>query len=106
MKFGITGLAKTGKTTLFNLLTGSRLDTSKFAATVEDIHRAMARVPDDRLDVLAEIFDSKKTVPLSIDFLDFGGLALGSDRESKLVGELMGSQNVRMPASGKQSGRG
>lgn len=88
MRFGITGIAKTGKTTVFNLLTGSNMDTGKFSATVEEIHRGMARVPDERLDRLAEFFVSKKKVPVSIEFLDFAGISLGGDRESKLVGEL------------------
>lgn len=88
MKLGITGLPKTGKTTIFNLVTGSTLDTSKFAATVEDIHRGIATVPDERLDRLEVMYSSRKKVPASIEFLDFAGLSLGSERESKLVGDL------------------
>ena len=88
MKFGITGLPKTGKTTVFNLLTGSNCDTSKFSASVEDIHRGVAKVPDERLDKLADLFKSKKKVPVGLDLMDFAGLALGSERESKLVGDL------------------
>lgn len=88
MRFGITGLPKTGKTTVFNLLTGSKNDTSKFSASVEDIHRGVAKVPDERLEKLAEMFKSKKKVPVGLDLMDFAGLALGSERESKLVGDL------------------
>lgn len=88
MKFGITGLPKTGKTTVFNLLTGSNHDTSKFSASMEDIHRGVAKVPDERLDKLAELFKSKKKVPVGLDLMDFAGLSLGSERESKLVGDL------------------
>ena len=88
MRFGITGMPKTGKTTVFNLITGSEVETGKFTASVEEIHRAICRIPDERLDKLSDFFTSKKKVPVSIDFLDFGGLSVGGDRESKLVGEL------------------
>jgi GTP-binding protein YchF len=89
MRLGITGLPKTGKTTVFNLLTGSELDTSKFAASVAEMNRGQATVPDVRLDNLAEIFKSKKKVPVAIEFLDFGGISLGSgDGDGKLIGDL------------------
>jgi GTP-binding protein YchF len=88
MIFGITGLAKTGKTTMFNLLTGSELETGKFTASLEEVHRALAHIPDDRVERLAGLMGSKKTVYAGIDFMDFAGLSLGGERESKLVGEL------------------
>ena len=88
MKFGITGLPKTGKTTLFNLLCGADLDTGKFAATREEVHVGVVHVPEPRLDRLAAFEKSPKKVEAAIEFLDFAGLAIGADKESKLIGDL------------------
>jgi len=88
MRFGITGLPKCGKTTLFNLLCGAELDTSKFAATKEEVHRGVAHVPDPRIERLAAIENPQRKVEASIEFLDFAGLSIGAERESKLIGDL------------------
>ncbi len=88
MKFAITGLAKSGKTTLFNLLTGSELETGKFAATREEVHHGVAHVPEPRLERLAEIFGCAEKHEATVEFLDFAGLSLGGERESKLLGDL------------------
>ena len=88
MRFGITGLPKTGKTTLFNLLCGAELDTGKFAATKEEVHVGVAHVPEPRLERLAAFEKSPKKVAATIDFLDFAGLGIGTERESKLIGDL------------------
>jgi GTP-binding protein YchF len=88
MKFGITGLPKTGKTTLFNLLCGADLDTGKFAATKEEVHVGVAHVPEPRLRRIAMIDKPPKLVEISIDFLDFAGLSIGAEKESKLIGDL------------------
>jgi GTP-binding protein YchF len=88
MRFGITGLAKSGKTTLFNLLCGTEHDTGKFAATIEEVHRGVAHVPEPRLPRVADLIGAPKHVPATIDFLDFAGLSLGAEKESKLLGDL------------------
>lgn len=88
MKIGITGLPKSGKTTLFNLLCGTDYETGKFAATIEQVHRGVAHVPELRLARLAPVENAPKTVEVAVEFLDFAGLSLGAERESKLIGDL------------------
>ena len=88
MRFGITGLVKSGKTTVFNLLTGSAHETGKFVATLEEVHRGVAHVSEPRLDHVARIFGAPRQVPVAIEFLDFAGLSLGAEKESKLLGDL------------------
>jgi len=61
MKIGLLGLPKSGKTTLFNLLTGQRVATSSFGATRGEVNVGVARVPDARVDRLVELFTPKKT---------------------------------------------
>ena len=73
MQLGITGLAKTGKTTLFNLLTSSHESTEKFAKSTEP-HIAVTKVPDARLDALAKLFKPKKFTPATIQFVDIPGV--------------------------------
>ena len=73
MQLGITGLAKTGKTTLFNLLTSSHEVTDKFAKSTES-HIAVTKVPDARLDALAKLFKPRKFTPATIRFVDIPGV--------------------------------
>ncbi|MDH3254280.1 MAG: redox-regulated ATPase YchF [Acidobacteriota bacterium] len=73
MQLGITGLAKTGKTTLFNLLTSSHEATDKFAKSTES-HVAIAKVPDRRLDALATLYEPQKLTPATIQFVDIPGV--------------------------------
>jgi ribosome-binding ATPase len=72
MKIGLVGLAGSGKTTLFNLLTerfGGGPAGQKMAANV-----GMARVPDQRIDFLSAMYKPKKTIYAQIEFTDLPGL--------------------------------
>jgi ribosome-binding ATPase YchF (GTP1/OBG family) len=56
MKIGIVGLPRSGKTSLFNLLTGAAAATSSFGGARAEIHTGIARVPDARVDRLSALF--------------------------------------------------
>jgi GTP-binding protein YchF len=73
MQLGITGLAKTGKTTLFNLLTSSHESTDKFTKSTE-AHVAITKVPDTRMDSLVDMYSPKKITPATIQFVDIPGI--------------------------------
>ncbi len=77
MKIGLIGLPKSGKTTLFNLLTGSRVPTARYEATRPELHTGVARVPDPRVDQLAAVFKPKKTTYASFEVVDLAGIARG-----------------------------
>jgi ribosome-binding ATPase len=70
MQTGIIGLSQVGKTSLFRILTHVKLD----AKAEHLIHVGMARVPDLRLDKLAELFKPKKVTHATIEYVDIGGL--------------------------------
>src|SRR5438309_11002255 len=70
MKVGIVGFAGSGKSTVFQWLTGARPDPAKAQLG----QTGNAKVPDPRLDWLSAQFDPKKTTPAAIDFLDTPGL--------------------------------
>jgi ribosome-binding ATPase len=74
MEIGIIGLPQAGKTTLFNALTGLNVDLG-WAGGRKSANRAVARVPDPRLERLSELFKPKKTVHATVTYLDIGGLS-------------------------------
>lgn len=80
MKLGIVGLPNAGKTTLFNALTGSKAATSAYAFTSAAPNVGTVRVPDPRLDFLAELYAPRKYTPAAIEFVDVAGLAKGASR--------------------------
>lgn len=73
MQLGIVGFPKTGKTTLFNLLTHSHEATDKFSKSSE-AHLAICQVPDERLKRLAALFKPKKETPATVQFVDIPGV--------------------------------
>jgi len=70
VQVGIIGLKFTGKTTLFNIVTGSRLPAGQGGV---EPHRAMGTVPDPRLDYLASIYRPRRTVHAQIEWVDVPG---------------------------------
>ena len=80
MKLGIVGLPNAGKTTLFNALTGSHAETGGYSNAAVKPNIGQAKVPDSRLDWLAEYYHPKKYTPATIDFVDIVGIQQGSGR--------------------------
>src|SRR5439155_17167727 len=68
----ITGLPYVGKTTLFNLLTGAHAATGGFAGAEAETNVGVAKVPDERVDRLAPLFQPKKTTHAEITYRDLG----------------------------------
>ncbi|MCL2821017.1 MAG: redox-regulated ATPase YchF [Oscillospiraceae bacterium] len=81
MKIGLVGLNQTGKSTLFNLLTGKEnndnLSISKGAANI-----GSCTVPDERIDFLSELYKPKKTTYAKIEITDIAGFAVSDDSHS------------------------
>ena len=77
MRLGIIGLPNSGKTTLFNALTGGDYETSAVSSGQFEVNTAVVEVPDERLHVLEKMYAAKKRVHASITFTDFGGLDKG-----------------------------
>lgn len=87
MKCGILGLAKAGKTTLFNTLTAAHESTDKFAAS-DKIHLGTAKVPDERLARLRDLYRPRRYVPATVDYVDIPGIAEGESAERLDLAEL------------------
>jgi GTP-binding protein YchF len=74
MKVGIAGFPRSGKTTIFNALTGQHADVGGFSEPGK-VHLGTIKVPDARIDRLSEIFKPKKTTYAEIVFVDFPAAA-------------------------------
>lgn len=93
MKLGIVGLPNVGKSTLFNSLTKAGAESANYPFCTIDPNVGVVTVPDKRLDVLGELYDTKKIVPAAIEFVDIAGLVKGASK-----GEGLGNQflaNIR-----------
>jgi hypothetical protein len=77
MKLGLLGLPKSGKTTLFNLLTGANVATSRYDSGRAELHTGVARVPDPRVDRLRELFNPRRTTYATFEVVDLAGLEKG-----------------------------
>ncbi|HST88876.1 MAG TPA: redox-regulated ATPase YchF [Ktedonobacterales bacterium] len=89
---GIIGLPQSGKTTLFNALTRAGAEISGYPTSTVQANRAVVQVPDERLQKLAAIFNPRKIVPTTVEFVDVAGLgqaAEGPKREG-LSAEFLG----------------
>lgn len=80
MKIGLVGLSGSGKTSLFNLLTGASAPTSSFGGPRGETHLGIARVPDERVGRLSALFTPKKTTYASFEVVDLAGISKG-DRQ-------------------------
>ncbi len=90
MKIGIVGLSLSGKTTLFNALTGSDVDTAAFMGGKAEAHQAIVNVPDERVDRLNEIFQPKKKVPAIIDYIDLAGMSTDENKKQGFSDQFLG----------------
>lgn len=93
MKLGIVGLPNVGKSTLFNSLTKAGAESANYPFCTIDPNIGIVTVPDERLKVLKDIYNSKRIIPAVIEFVDIAGLVKGASK-----GEGLGNQflsNIR-----------
>ena len=85
MKTGIIGLPQVGKSSLFRILTKAHLSAS---SNPRDAHIGVAKVPDQRLDKLTEMYHPKKTTHASVEYVDLGAIGQEALKESAYLGHL------------------
>ena len=93
MKLGIVGLPNVGKSTLFNSLTKAGAESANYPFCTIDPNVGIVLVPDHRLKLLGDMYQSKKVTPAVIEFVDIAGLVKGASK-----GEGLGNQflaNIR-----------
>lgn len=89
MKTAIIGLANSGKTTIFNALTGLNIEVTSFPTLSGEHHTGVVKVPDDRLTILSDIFRPKKTTMATVEYIDYFGLTKGDMAQNKKVFDLI-----------------
>jgi ribosome-binding ATPase len=84
---GIVGLPNVGKSTLFNALTKAGAQMANYPFCTIEPNTGIVEVPDRRLDRLAEIYNPKKIIPTTMEYVDIAGLVKGASK-----GEGLGNQ--------------
>ncbi len=89
MKLGIIGLSNSGKTTVFNALTGQNLDTTVYPTVSGEPSQGVVKVPDQRIDRLADIYKPKKITNATVEYIDYIGLTKGDMAQNRKVFDLI-----------------
>src|ERR1700690_1821648 len=87
MKSGIIGLPHVGKTSLFGILTKVRLSEGAYS-NPREAHIGVAKVPDDRLDKLAALYNPKKLTHASVEYVDVGAIGQDALKETVYIAHL------------------
>ena len=89
MKLGVVGLPNVGKSTLFNAITQAGAMSANYPFCTIEPNVGVVAVPDERLEKLAALYDSKKITPTTIEFVDIAGLVKGASKGEGLGNKFL-----------------
>lgn len=89
MKLGVVGLPNVGKSTLFNAITKNNIPSENYPFCTIEPNVGIVAVPDNRLNVLGEMYNTKKITPAIIEFVDIAGLVKGASKGEGLGNKFL-----------------
>ncbi len=89
MKLGVVGMPNVGKSTLFNALTNAGAQSANYPFCTIEPNVGIVAVPDERLSVLARMYDPEKVTPAVIEFVDIAGLVQGASKGEGLGNKFL-----------------
>ena len=93
MKLGVVGLPNVGKSTLFNAITHAGAECANYPFCTIEPNVGIVAVPDERLEVLGKMYNTKKITPAVIEFVDIAGLVKGASKGEGLGNKFLA--NIR-----------
>ncbi|MDA3802944.1 MAG: redox-regulated ATPase YchF [Patescibacteria group bacterium] len=93
LSIGIVGLPNVGKSSLFNILTKTTVESANYPFCTIDPNVGVVKVPDERLEKLAEVSKPEKILPTTIEFVDIAGLVSGASKGEGLGNKFLA--NIR-----------
>lgn len=91
MELGVVGLPNVGKSTLFNAITKAGAESANYPFCTIEPNVGIVAVPDERLDVLGKMYNTKKITHASLKFVDIAGLVKGASRGEGLGNRFLAS---------------
>ena len=91
MELGVVGLPNVGKSTLFNAITKAGAESANYPFCTIEPNVGIVAVPDERLNVLGKMYNTKKITHASLKFVDIAGLVKGASRGEGLGNRFLAS---------------
>lgn len=89
LKAGIIGLPNVGKSSLFNTLTKAQALAANYPFATIEPNVGVVQLKDERLDILAKMYNPKKVIPTSFQFIDIAGLVKGASKGEGLGNKFL-----------------